>query len=182
MLIRFLLCWLIILVQVVGFMAFQKSRRTSDQTDCVETMLAMPFSDNQSKSGKKIKGASVVVAVVFVFFLYRFVFGSSTPPLVDDSLPTFTDSMAWKFGTPTEGAWKLAIVADLDKKSRDKDAKKPTFHSILKQAVLKRVGDQYTIEWTDENQLTSQLNEVGSFSGCKFSLSLDFSSNMFPGC
>ena len=68
----------------------------------------------------------------------------------------------WSKTDVAAGAFRVAIVADLDKQSKDKGAKKPTFHSEFKEGTLSRGADgRWSMAWDRETVLTSQHSEAG---------------------
>ena len=78
--------------------------------------------------------------------------------------PDGTRARQWSLTDANAGSFRVAIVADLDKQSKDKGAKKPTFHSEFKEGTLRRSGGPggaWTMEWDRETTLTSQHSEAG---------------------
>ncbi|KAJ0400334.1 hypothetical protein ATCC90586_007793 [Pythium insidiosum] len=62
----------------------------------------------------------------------------------------------------------IVAVADLDKKSKLADSKKPAFHSFLQHGTVKitRRGsssdrEDYSVEWGDVQKFTTSMNEAG---------------------
>ena len=60
------------------------------------------------------------------------------------------------------GVFDLAIVSDLDKKSRVEDDKKGLWKSVMKKGQLKRDGKGgYSISWTEDVELFTKISEAG---------------------
>ena len=65
--------------------------------------------------------------------------------------------------TPADAkSFKLMIIADLDKKSRDPQDKKGKWNSILKRGELRRKDDgTFTIHWLEDQVISTAHNEAG---------------------
>ena len=88
-----------------------------------------------------------VVVLVFVYYsLQKRLFSSSNL-----RLPSNPD-----------GTLRLAIVSDLDKKSRVENDKKGLWKSVMKKGELKRDGKGgYTISWVEDVELRTKISEAG---------------------
>eukprot|EP01064_Diplonema_japonicum_P026638 TRINITY_DN3813_c0_g1_i1.p1 TRINITY_DN3813_c0_g1~~TRINITY_DN3813_c0_g1_i1.p1 ORF type:complete len:356 (+),score=111.67 TRINITY_DN3813_c0_g1_i1:31-1098(+) len=65
------------------------------------------------------------------------------------------------FNSMAGGKYHIAIVADLDKKSK-MDTPKPSFKSILWEGMLTREDKKWSVEWNREKaELKSPMNEAG---------------------
>lgn len=69
---------------------------------------------------------------------------------------------------PFPTAFRIAVIADLDKRSRVKDAKgKEAWHSKYMTGTLRRSGDKYAVEWDPAADVFTAHNEAGR--GCELS-------------
>jgi soluble calcium-activated nucleotidase 1 len=112
---------------------------------------------------KKLAAAAAALLVI-LFFLKSSSSAASTYAAGSAGTGLFPDKLAWQFSNSaqTSDSWRIAVVSDLDKKSKVADAKKPTFRAVLKTAELQRnAGGQYAVVWDSEHELKSQLNEAG---------------------
>ena len=94
-------------------------------------------------------GMGVLVGVVVVYLFLSSVVGAvSSRNLRSDAI--------------RNGVFDVAIVSDLDKKSRIEDDKKGQWKSIMKKGQLKRDGKGgYTISWTEDVELRTKVSEAG---------------------
>ena len=75
-------------------------------------------------------------------------------------------------------AFKLMIVADLDKESRVKDDKKGRWRSILKKGELRKQKDgSFTIHWLEDQEIFTQLSEAGR--GMELSAPLEYHDRLY---
>ena len=94
-------------------------------------------------------GMGVLVGVVVVYLFLSSVVGAvSSRNLRSDAI--------------RNGVFDVAIVSDLDKKSRIEDDKKGQWKSVMKKGQLKRDGKGgYTISWTEDVELRTKVSEAG---------------------
>mmetsp|Transcript_18371 Transcript_18371/g.46629 ORF Transcript_18371/g.46629 Transcript_18371/m.46629 type:complete len:369 (+) Transcript_18371:87-1193(+) len=102
-----------------------------------------------------------IVTLLFVFFFYSSNLVVPAPDAVQGSLRASSRcETVWCLSNKQE--FHFAIVADLDRQSKVKEAKKPTWRSIFQRATLSRGTDQtWTITWGDDTELKTQLGEAG---------------------
>eukprot|EP00659_Diplonema_papillatum_P011584 gene11584-17845_t len=116
------------------------------------------LSNKLTRKMKHTKLIGVVAVVLMIVFLSQKVTGGSGPLAIATAGP-----FAATHGTMHEGTYRIAIVADLDKQSKQ-EGKKLSFVSYLKEGILKKVSnDEWTVEWQPESdkQLIGQHNEAG---------------------
>ena len=94
-------------------------------------------------------GMGIVVGIVVVYlFLSSVVNAVSYRNLRSDAI--------------RNGVFDLAIVSDLDKKSKVTDDKKGLWKSIMKKGQLKRNNNGgYSISWTEDVELRTKISEAG---------------------
>ena len=94
-------------------------------------------------------GMGVLVGVAVVYLFLSSVVGAvSSRNLRSDAI--------------RNGVFDVAIVSDLDKKSRIEDDKKGQWKSIMKKGQLKRDGKGgYTISWMEDVELRTKVSEAG---------------------
>lgn len=68
---------------------------------------------------------------------------------------------------PRPDSFGIVVVADLDKKSKDEESKKPRFVSYLQHGTLKIVSNKetrtesYSVSWGDAQKFATPMNEAG---------------------
>ena len=94
-------------------------------------------------------GMGVLVVVVVVYLFLTSVVGAvSSRNLRSDAI--------------RNGVFDLAIVSDLDKKSKVVDDKKGKWMSVMKKGQLKRNSDgSYSMNWTEDVNLYTKISEAG---------------------
>ena len=75
------------------------------------------------------------------------------------------------------GLFDLYIVADLDKKSKVEGDKKGKWRSVMKRGLLKKSGDSFSIEWTEDTELFTKISEAGR--GMELSALLEFNRRLY---
>jgi|GEM_PF-353408 len=101
----------------------------------------------------------------FIFVLFLFFFLSSVNVFGGGSLggegPASLRTWRPIWGESSRKALSFAIVADLDRQSKVKGSKNPTWKSYFKRGLLIPSSDGYDLQWGDEEELTSQFGEAG---------------------
>ena len=89
---------------------------------------------------------SAVVMIGFLWFIASLLHKSSP----DAFFPAWENGFQFDLeSTPATDAFKLAIVADLDKRSRVEGAGKPQWRSVFLEGVLTRTADGFHMKWDD---------------------------------